>query len=120
MMIEVSRPPEYASATFFTFIFVSSNACDFPKLLSIYKDAALKERRKNCLLGVESVFCLIEDPALMAFDDLVCNLFASMGREAVQEDCLGVCKFHQLFVYLVTCKGFSSFFHLFFLTHGGP
>ena len=61
----------------------------------------LEKQGKDGFFGMESIFGLIPDNAMRAFDDSVGDFFISMGWETVHHYTVGGCKFDQGFVYLI-------------------
>src|SRR5215467_5147211 len=63
--------------------------------------ARIKTPHQDALLGMKAVFSLVEDHRLRSVDDLVSDLIAPMGGQAMHEYGLGFCFFHQPGVDLV-------------------
>src|SRR5579871_2489544 len=92
MMMEVSRPPEYARTTF------SGMSAPYG----------------------QTVFRLLEDDRLFAIHYLVGHFLPAMRRQAVHEHRMGCGFGHNAAIYLVWLKDFCPLCRLVLLPHAGP
>src|SRR4026209_1592953 len=101
MMIEVSKPPEYASTAFFTCCFI----------------VILQDRNQNSFLGGQAVGGLMKRPRIVGIEAGVRHFKSAMRGQTMHKVSFpaGLC--HQLVVDLIGTKDTAALFCFFFLTH---
>src|ERR1043165_9507751 len=110
MMIEVSRPPEYARTTF-------SGMC---APVGEAADPASQEDEKDRFLYVQPVLGLVENYRPRRIDDGVSDFIAAMRRETVHEHGMFGCAREKPLVHLERPKDRLTTLTLVLLPHAGP
>src|SRR5882757_8704428 len=82
--------------------------------------SVLDEPGEESFLGVEAVLGLVPDGAGRAVEDLVGDLPAAVGGQAVQDDGAGSRPAQELGVDLQRAKGADAVQAVVLLAHGGP
>ncbi len=72
------------------------------------------------LLGMETVFGLVEHPAGGPIDDAGTDLLTAMGRQAMQHDGARIGRRQQRFIEAEACKGLLPLPLFLLLAHRGP
>src|SRR5271165_4704874 len=98
MMMEVSRPPEYASTTF--------SRIGTPRREAV--NTAFQQQNKNGFLNVQAVLRLVEDHGTRRIDDRFGDLVAAMRRQAVHEHRVPGGIGEQILVHLVGRENLAS------------
>src|ERR1700683_1562569 len=110
MMIEVSRPPEYARTTFFAIDNSSMSAgcsrrAQGPACRMLVVDrqglGSAGEQEHQCFLRVHAIFGLVEDYGLRPVEHSVGNFGVAMRWQAVHKDRVCRSPRHQRLVDLV-------------------
>src|SRR2546428_1559759 len=102
---EVSRPPEYASTTFFT---------------SGIVEGASQQLEDHGLLRVQPVLRLVEHDRAGAVQHAVGDLLAAMGRQAVHDQGRGLGEAQQPIAQLVARERLAALLALGLLPHAHP
>src|SRR5690349_3121235 len=110
MMIEVSRPPEYARTTF------SDNG--IPPLPAMR--AAAQQHDENSFLDMQPVLRFIEDDRPRRIDDRCRDLIAPMCRKTVHEERVLRGMRHQFAVHLVRSESLLPLCGFRFFPHARP
>src|SRR6266478_3875227 len=97
MMMDVSKPPEYARTTF--------SGMGAPNLQTAHLTA--EQQHENRFLRVQTILCLLENNRLLGVDDRIGDLLAAMGRETVHKNSVRCSARHQLFIHLIRLKDFA-------------
>src|SRR3990167_6295447 len=106
-MTEVSSPPEYASTTLFTGVFMAP--------LSVSQEA-----QDDALLGVQPVLRLVQDDAPGPVQDRVRDLLPAMRRQTVHDEGLPAREPEQRLVDLVALECLLPPLALLLLPHADP
>src|SRR5436309_6357940 len=104
MMIDVSKPPEYASTAFFT--------CCFMMIL--------QKRNQYCLFRRQPVGSLPKDEGIVRFDDGIGDLQTAMRRQTMHKQTRLAGFRHEPFVDLIRPEHADSLLQFVLLTHAGP
>src|SRR5882724_2498819 len=120
MMMEVSRPPEYARTTFLGLcagvfkaplsFFVILGAVRRDK--DYFSFLLAKERVRDCFLHVHAIFRLIQNDRLRAIENFRRDFVAAMRREAMHENSAALGKRHELPVHLIWLEYLATNFFL--------
>src|SRR4029077_8265479 len=103
MMMEVSRPPEYASTTFF------GNSVSL-----------VEQREQNRFLHVQAIFRLVEDDGALGIHHPVGDFRAAVRRQAVHEDGVRRGLREERVIHLISREGRLARRGFFLLPHAGP
>src|SRR6185503_4583965 len=104
-MTDVSRPPEYASTTFFT---------------SGIVERASQQIEDHRLLRVQAVLRLIQDDRARPVQHAVRDLLAAVRRQAVHDQRRGLGEAEQPIAQLVAAEGLAALLALGLLPHAHP
>src|SRR5581483_4035747 len=115
MMMEVSRPPEYASTTF-----SGMNSPWFLEPGVKTMDAAAEEHQQNGFLNMQAILGLIEDHGPRRVDYVISNFFAAMRRQTMHEQRVRCCRGEQLLVDLISTENLLALRGFALLSHAGP
>src|SRR5579862_7690499 len=110
MMMEVSRPPEYASTTF--------SAIYTPRIRAAH--LAAKQQQQDGLLHVQAAFGLVKDHGAVTIHNGVRDLHPAVRGQAVHEDGVRRCASHERFVDLVGRENPVPLLLFVLVTHAGP
>src|ERR1700733_6100915 len=110
MMMEVSKPPEYASTTF------SDMSAPYGQTVL----STVQQQRQNGFLHVQTVLRLVEDDRALRVDHPVGDLLAAMRRQAVHDNRLRRRLSQQFIVDLVGRENPRPLTGFLFLAHAGP
>src|SRR5215471_13811883 len=129
---EVSRPPEYASTTFFT-VFVTRSSSLVGETAGVGRrrtgagrsggpprSIAAEQADDDALLGVEPVLRLVEDQAPRPVEHGVGDLLAAMGGEAVHDEGRRRGQAEQPLVELIPLKRLEPLLAVGLLPHADP
>src|SRR5689334_20418528 len=115
MMMEVSRPPEYASTTF-----SGMNSPWFLEPGVKTMDAAAEEHQQNGFLHMQAILGLIEDHGPRRVDYVISNFFAAMRRQAMHKQRMRRGSSEQLIVDLISAEYLLALCGFALLSHAGP
>src|ERR1700722_19261394 len=102
---------------------ISSNGYGDSDLLRENESTAaqlIEQRQQNRFLHVQAIFGLLENDRTRRIHNVSRDLSATMGGEAVHEDCVGSGVRKQRVVYLVGGKSLGARGRFLFLAHAGP
>src|SRR5713101_4220086 len=103
MMMEVSRPPEYASTTFF------GNSVSL-----------IEQREQDRFLRVQTIFRLVEDNRALGIHHRVGDFRAAVRRQAMHEDGVRRGLREKRIIHLIASEGGLARRGFFLLPHAGP
>src|SRR5581483_3545599 len=110
MMIEVSRPPEYARTTFSSMSAPHGEAAH----------AAAQKKKQNGFLHVHPVLRLVEHDGPRRIDDSIGDFQPAVGGKTMHEHCVRRGQRHQLLVDLIRRETPGALFFLLLLSHARP
>src|ERR1035438_7748320 len=109
MMMEVSRPPEYASTTL--------SRIGTPRREAV--NAAFQQQNHDGFLNVQAILCLVEDHRTRRIDHRRRYFITTMRRQAVHEQRMFRGIREQLRVHLEGQEYLAPLGSFVFLTHAG-
>src|SRR5690242_15079666 len=115
MMMEVSRPPEYASTTF--------SGMNSPWSLQAggkTVNAAAEQHQQNGFLYVQAILGLIENDRAGRIDHRTAHLFSAMRRQTMHEQSVGRGMVEQLLIHLIWAEDILALRSFALLAHAGP
>src|SRR5581483_2886348 len=121
MMMEVSRPPEYAS-TIFSGMSISPSPGRGLRFFAGDEtaNAVAEQHEQNGFLRVQTVFRLVENDRNRGFQHGPGHFIAAMRRQAMHEQRAGLGARHEAVVHLEGSEYLAARFAFLFLAHTGP
>jgi hypothetical protein len=89
-------------------------------MVHLLNDSLLDKYGHDGFLSVQSVFRLIKDDTVRPIDDIISDLFAALGRQAVHDDAIRIGFGYKFGIDLKGAQALRLPCGLIFLTHGRP